>query len=247
MKGKVALVTGASRGIGRATALLLAERGAEVIVNFVNNANAAEDTVRAIREHGGRAVAWPADVRQVDDVDRMVRHIDEQWGRLDILVSNAAMPFTMKSLDDMTWQEFQQKLNDELQAAFLMTKAVIPLMARHHAGRIVYVGSGLSKHTAPRMAAHGTAKAALTQFARYVATEYGPLGITANVVSPGLVRTEATAFQSPTFLEHVAQTTPLGRVAEPIDVARVIAMYVSDDSGFVTGTYIPVNGGAAME
>ncbi len=245
--GKIALVTGGSRGIGRATASLLAKQGAVVVINYSARQDAAEDTARTIRADGGQAVLMQGDVRSREQVAEIIAKIDGQYGRLDILINNAGMPFTRKPLQDMTWEEFQQKLDDEMKAAFVLTQAVTPLMTRHHFGRIVYVGSGLSKHTSPNMAAHGTAKAALTQFARYVAAEYGPAGITANVVSPGLVRTEATAFRPQEFLTHVAGMTPLGRVADPDDIARAIVMYASDASGFITGTYVPVNGGSSMD
>ncbi len=238
---------GDRRGIGRATASLLAKQGAVVVINFVARQDAAEDAARAIRADGGQAVVMQGDVRSREQVEDIIAKIDGRWGRLDILINNAGMPFVRKPLRDMAWAEFQQKLDDEMKAAFVLTQAVTPVMARHHYGRIVYVGSGLSKHTAPDMAAHGTAKAALTQFARYVAAEYGPVGITANVVSPGMVHTEATAFQPQNFLDRVAAMTPLGRIAEPDDVARAIVMYASRDSGFITGTYIPVNGGSSME
>lgn len=147
----------------------------------------------------------------------------------------------------MNWDEFSQKLNDEMKAAFTVTKAVIPTMIKNGYGRIVYVASGLAKNPRPRMIAHGTAKAGLVQFAKYVAQELDPNGITVNVISPGLVDTEAIADQPVQSRERIASLTPLGRIANPEDVARAIAMYVSDDCQFITGVYVPVNGGIAMD
>ena len=214
LAGKVALVTGGARGIGAATAALLAKRGAAVAVNYVAHPAQAEDVVRSIAAAGGTAWAIRADVREAEEVRRMTDEVMQRCGRLDLLVNNAGMPFVRKSLEQMTWEEFAQKLNDELRTAFLVTKAAVGCMKRHGYGRIVFVASGLARRPAPAMAAHGTAKAALVQFARYVAQEYGPAGITANVVSPGLVQTDATAFVPPDNLQRVAALTPLGRTAK---------------------------------
>ena len=245
--GKVAVVTGGSRGIGRATSIMLAKSGARVAVNFTHNGPAARHVVSSIREAGGEAEDMQADVRNPDDVRQLVEAVVDRWGRLDILVNNAGMSFAMKPIADMTWDEFAQKLNDEMKAAFFLTQAATGVMKTQKYGRLLYVASGLAKRPAPKMAAHGSAKAALVQFARYVAQEYGPYGITANVISPGLVRTEATAFQPREHLAHVASITPLGHVAEPVDVARAIVMLLGDHASFLTGVYVPVNGGMAMD
>lgn len=244
---KVALVTGGSRGIGRSTSRMLAQRGARVAVNFSHNAEAAHQVVELIGEMGGEAEAIQADVRDPDHVRRLVEKIVERWGRLDILINNAGMTFVMKPIAEMTWDEFAQKLNDEMKSAFLLTQAVTAVMKNQRYGRLVYVASGLARRPALRMAAHGSAKAALVQFARYVAQEYGPFGITANVISPGLVRTEATVFLSDERLAQVASMTPLGHVATPDDVAGAIMLLVGDDARFLTGVTIPVNGGMAMD
>ncbi|MCY0875180.1 MAG: SDR family oxidoreductase [Firmicutes bacterium] len=247
MHNKVALVTGGGRGIGAATCTLLAARGAQVVVNYARDESAANRLVGEITQAGGRAMAIQADVRDETQVAQMIESVVQKWGTIDILVSNANMSFALKPLEEMAWSEFAQKLNDEMKAAFVMTKAVTPLMAKQAYGRIVYIASGLAKRAAPRMSAHGSAKAALVTFARYVAQEYGPKGITANIISPGLVRTDATSFQSDDQLARVAAMTPLGHVATPEDVAHAVGMYCSDDTRFVTGVYIPVNGGASME
>ncbi|MCF8567300.1 SDR family oxidoreductase [Alicyclobacillus tolerans] len=247
MEGKVVLVTGGGRGIGAATSKLLASRGAKVVVNFAQNGDAANHVVKDITGSGGQAIALQADVRNDVQVSNMVSSILDIWGTVDALVNNANMSFAMKPIAEMTWDEFAQKLNDEMKAAFLMTKAVTPIMAAKHYGRIVYVASGLARRPTRRMSAHGSAKAALVQFARYVAEEYGSQGITANIISPGLVMTEATRFQPEENLKRIASLTPLGHVATPEDVAQAIAMYCSDGCQFVTGTYVPVNGGMSMD
>ncbi|AKH97515.1 SDR family NAD(P)-dependent oxidoreductase [Halanaeroarchaeum sulfurireducens] len=244
---QVALVTGSSRGIGAATAKVLGDRGAKVVVNFHTNAEAAASTAEDIRSAGGDALVVQADVREADDVRQMVDHVEEKWDTIDVLVNNANMPFTHASIDEMTWSSFEQKLTDELEAAFRVTKAVVPGMVDQQYGRAIYVSSGLGEHPAPGFVAHGTAKAGLDAFAKYVAQEFGSDGITANVVAPGLVETDATADRVDMVREQVASETPLGRVAQPEDVATTIAALASDDATFVTGTYTPVNGGNAME
>ncbi|MFW5923998.1 MAG: SDR family NAD(P)-dependent oxidoreductase [archaeon] len=247
LTGRIALVTGSSRGIGAATAKLLAERGAKVVVNYHSNEAAAEDTATAVRSSGGDALVVQADVRDERAVTRMVDRAVDEWGSIDILVNNANMPFTNESVTEITWEEFSQKLNDELEAAFRVTNAVLPGMIDREYGRIVYVSSGLGDHPAPGFVAHGAAKAALDAFAKYVALEYGSAGITANVVAPGLVATDATEEKVAAVGDQVAADTPLGRVANPADVAHAIAPFTSDDARFLTGTYTPVNGGASME
>ncbi|MCY0865082.1 MAG: SDR family oxidoreductase [Sulfobacillus sp.] len=247
LSGKVALVTGGSRGIGAATSVLLAEHGARVAVNYVHNAASARQLVDRIHQAGGDALEIAADVRIPDEVHRLVETIVDRWGRLDILINNAGMSFVMKPIADMTWDEFAQKLNDEMKSAFLVTQTVTQIMKAQRYGRLVYIASGLAKRPAPGMAAHGSAKAALVQFARYVAQEYGPYGITANVISPGLVKTDATQFQPEDRLSQIAAQTPLGHVARPEDVARAVMMFVGDYTDFVTGAYLPVNGGLNMD
>lgn len=247
IQGKVAIVTGGSRGIGRAASLFLAERGAKVVVNYVANVTSAWEVVSEIEANGGEAIAWHADVRQEDSFTRLVDATVETFGRIDILVSNANMSFTAKPFAEISWDAFSHKMQDELKAAFVTTKAVTPIMTQQKYGRIIYISSSLGKDPSPYMIAHGTAKGALDTFARYIAQEFGSQGITANVVAPGLVRTDATAGMSEEEKQVIGNFTPLGRIAEPEDVAGVIAFLASDDAGFVTGTYTPVTGGLSME
>ena len=246
MEGKVILITGGARGVGAASAQLLASRGEQLAVNYLSNAGAAEAVVQKIQAAGGEALAVQADVREEGDVARMVHTVADTYGRIDGLVSNTSMRFVRKPVVELTWAEFAQKLNDELKAAFLMTQAVAPLMVRQGSGRIVYVGSNNDKATTlPGASAHGTAKAGLVMFCRYVASELGAAGVTANVVSLGFVATEATA-NIPEMAQRIASLTPLGRTGQPEDAAGAIALFLSDDSGFITGTRVTVNGGLDM-
>lgn len=247
-ENKVALVTGGGRGIGAATAKLLAARGAGVAVNYLSNAQAAEGVVAEIQAASGVARAIQADVRDEQQVSRLVAEVIDIYGRLDILVSNAAMRSRFAPFEQMAWEEFAQRVNDELQAAFRLTQAVLPVMTSQQYGRLVYLGSEHANGPGlPGSIAHGTAKAALVTFVTYLAYELGPRGITANVVSPGGVATEGSAaFLPAEIAQRMAATVPLGRLARPEDIAGVIAFCASDESGFMTGACVPVTGGAGI-
>ncbi|WP_241767987.1 SDR family NAD(P)-dependent oxidoreductase [Haloferax sp. ATB1] len=247
LSNRVALVTGSSRGIGAETAKLLADRGAKVVINYRSSEAEAHAVAEEIRDDGGEALVAQADVQDESAVERMVEGVIEQWGRIDVLVNNANMPFATKSFDSMTWDEFSSKLDAELKAAFTVSKAVLPQMVEQEYGRAIYVSSGAGKSPSPGFIAHGTAKSGLDAFAKYIAQEYGPHGITANVVAPGLVETDATAGHIDDVREQVASQTPLNRVAQPEDVAHAIASLAGEGAQFVTGTYTPVNGGNEME
>jgi 3-oxoacyl-[acyl-carrier protein] reductase len=178
MRRRVALITGASRGIGAATALVLAERGFRVVVNHRASAPEAGKVVAAISAAGGEAVAIQADVTAPGDVARMVGEVDQRWGGADVLIHNALIPFAITSFVELTWEQLGGKLDRELQAAFLMTKAVVPGMTSRRYGRLVFLSTGLSRRPREGMITLGTAKAALDQFVRYIALELAPHGIT---------------------------------------------------------------------
>ena len=164
-----------------------------------------------------------------------------------MLVHNALIPYVIKPFQDMTWEELGGKLDDEMRAAFVVTKAVLPTMTKEHWGRIIYLSAGPSRRPREGMIALGTAKAALAQFARYLAQELGPQGITVNVVEPGPVEdTRMTAGLDEALKLRQVAATPLGRLARPGDVAQVVAFYASEDNAFMTGTTAAVNGGMSM-
>jgi 3-oxoacyl-[acyl-carrier protein] reductase len=243
----VALITGASSGIGAATARLLAARGMRVVVNYLHSEAAAKEVVADIEAPGGQAVAVQADVREPAAVATMLDQVRQAWGDVDVLVHNALTPYAIKPFQDMTWDELGGKVDDEMRAAFTVTKAVLPGMTERRSGRIIYLGTGLSRRPREGMIALGTAKAALTQFARYLAQELGPLGITVNVVEPGPVaETRISHVLDGEQAQRQIAATPLGRLALPSDVARAVAFYAGEDSAFMTGTTAAVNGGMAM-
>ena len=249
LDSSVALVTGSSRGIGAATARELAARGANVVVNYRSSADEATEVVSDIEAAGGDAMAVQADVTDPDAVEGMVEEVEARWGSVDVLVNNANMPFATKPIADLTWDEFSDKLDAELQAAFTCSKAVLPGMVESGGGQLIYISSGLSKSPQTGFAAHGAAKSGLNAFAKYVAHEYGEHGVRANVVAPGLTETEATADRlgNDEVRAGVSRSTPLGRVAQPDDIAKTIVALADGGAQFVTGTYTPVNGGSSME
>ncbi|MER8002390.1 SDR family oxidoreductase [Streptomyces sp. NPDC095613] len=241
-----ALVTGGSRGIGAATSRVLAARGYHVAVNYVSNREAADQVVKLIETDGGEAFAVPADVHDPGQSAELLKRSATD-GRLDVLVCNAGARFTPTPVRTLAWDDFRTKVTNELASVYTLTQHALALMGARGRGRIVYVSSAAADGPpAPGMAAHGTAKAALNTFARFVAHEAGPLGVNVNVVAPGYVRTESSAHMPREFQRRLMTNTPLGRVAEPEDVARAIAMLVGEEARFVTGEVLTVDGGYGL-
>jgi 3-oxoacyl-[acyl-carrier protein] reductase len=246
--GRVALITGASRGIGAATARCLATRGFRVVVNYRSSVEQADEVVRSVTAAGGEALAIQADVTEADDVAAMVGETAERWGGVDVMVHNALIPFKVTSFADLTWEQLGGKLDRELHAAYLITKAVVPGMISRAYGRLVYLSTGLSRRPREGMITLGTAKAALDQFVRYIALELAPHGITANLVAPATVdETKVTGQLTTDQTRQLGATNPMGRLVRPDEVAHTVAFLASEDSGFTTGHYLPVNGGLSMD
>jgi 3-oxoacyl-[acyl-carrier protein] reductase len=197
-----------------------------VVVNYLRNGTAAKEVVADIEAAGGQAMAVQADVREAAAVESMIEQVQAAWGGIDVLVHNALTPYVIKPFRDMTWEELGGKLDDEMRAAFAVTKAVLPAMTEQDSGRIIYLSTGLSRQPREGMITLGTAKAALAQFARYLAQELGPRGITVNVVEPGPV--EDTRMAADVIDEEHKQrqvaAIPLGRLAHTGDVAQVVAL-----------------------
>ena len=240
LTGKVAIVTGASSGIGRAIAERLARDGATVVVNYGRSADKAKSVVGGIESKGGKAIAMQADMRKVADARRLVKDTVQRFGRLDILVNNAGMA-TMKPLADMTEQEF-----DEIFA--LNTKG--PYFAMQEAaktiqdgGRIVNISSDGTHVGVGDLTAYLGSKAALEQFTKGLAYELGPKGVTVNTVSPGFTE---TAMLPDALRETGAQMSPFKRVGAPQDIADVVAFLISDDARWLTGQNIHASGGVVM-
>ncbi|CBW25380.1 probable short chain dehydrogenase/reductase [Halobacteriovorax marinus SJ] len=246
MTKKNALITGGARGIGAAIAKELSKRGYRVFINYVNSTAIANELVEEINNSGGESYSIQADVRENDQVSTMFSKIKKDHGGVDILVSNANMSFTQKPFLDQSWEEFAQKLNDELHASYITAKHASENMKGNKYGRLVFISSTLSESPAPSFIAHGTAKGALDSFSKYLAQELGPLGITSNIVAPGLVLTDATKQAPEEFKNYIKSMTPTNRIATPKDVANVVAFLVDENSSHITGTYTPVCGGAYL-
>ncbi len=244
-EGKVALVTGA-RGIGGACAKLLAERGAQVVVTYKQNKDAADKLVTDIQAAGGKAQTLQVDVLDTAQVKEVVNTIVHTYGRLDILVSNAAVGWMQKPFEGLQWSEFAMVVNNELKAAFDLTQAVLPIMQEQKSGRLIYMSSNLALHTLTDTIASSTAKAGVLAFMRNIAAEYGLYGITANAVAPAMVITESNEYLPQAALDAITAHTPLRRIATPEDVAGVVAFLAGEDGRFMTGGTIVVDGGKSL-
>jgi 3-oxoacyl-[acyl-carrier protein] reductase len=241
LESRVALVTGGSRGIGKAIALALAEAGAAVAVNYRERGDEAETVVEAIRKTGGGAAAFGADVSLGNAVESMVRGIEEQLGPVDILVNNAGMA-SIRGLDDMTEEDFDRTLAVNLKSAFLCTQAVLPEMRRRRWGRIVNMSSiGARIGSVSVSVAYATSKAGVEGLTRGYAVRLAAEGITVNAVAPGLVDTE---MGKPLIEAGVGKRIPVGRVGTGDEIAQVVLLLVRN--GYTTGQTIAINGGALL-
>jgi 3-oxoacyl-[acyl-carrier protein] reductase len=239
LKGRVALVTGASRGIGRAVALALAEAGAAVAVNYRERRDEGQAVSDTIRDRGGRAAAIGADVSRRVDVERMVEDIDERLGPIDILVNNAGMAVPRR-LDDMTEEDFDRAIAANLKSVFLCTQAVLTGMRARRWGRIVNVSSiGARIGAGSVSVAYGAAKAGVEGLTRAYALRLAAEGVTVNAVAPGLIDTD---MGTPLIEAGVAARIPMGRAGAGAEIAMAILLLVSN--GYMTGQTIAVNGGA---
>jgi 3-oxoacyl-[acyl-carrier protein] reductase len=224
----------------------LAANGAKVAVNYASSKQRGEQVVREIVDTGGQAMLVQADVRVRDQVETMVKAVEEKLGPIDILINNANMDFPVSPFVEYRWEDFEQKLTSEMKASFYTCQAVVPGMIERRRGCIVNVSSGLSRVPGPGFIAHTSAKSALDAFSKALALELGPHGIRVNVVAPGLTITEATAHQPAEMHRAVAAHTPLKRLAQPEDIAGAVVFFCTEWSRFVTGTYLPVCGGSQM-
>jgi NAD(P)-dependent dehydrogenase (short-subunit alcohol dehydrogenase family) len=243
---KVALITGGSRGIGLATALLLAEHGAKVAINYRDSEAQAQQAKELIEAEGGTADIFAADVTNPADVQRMVSAVQQRFERIDVLVANAHMNFRHRAFVEYEWADLERKVTDELKAVFYPCQAVAPGMLKRKSGSIVVISSSLSKRSNQGFLAQSTAKAAVDAFVRALAAELGPGGVRVNTVAPGLTLTDAAVPMVSAVKAAIASQCPMRRNGLPEDMSGAVLFLASELSRFMTGSYLPVDGGFTM-
>ena len=242
---RAALVTGGAKGIGRAVCLALAEKGMDIAVNFAGSAAAAEETAAACRAFGVRAVTLQADVRRPENCQKLVDDTVAALGRIDVLVNNAGITADTLMLR-MTEADFDNVLATNLKGAFFCTKAASRTMMRQRYGRIVSISSVVGLHGNAGQTNYAAAKAGLVGLTKSVAKEYAARQITANVVAPGFIDTDMTAAMPESARAAAAASIPAGKVGDAKDVAAAVAFLAGEQSGYITGQVLCVDGGMGM-
>lgn len=247
LKGRVAIVTGASRGIGRAIAIGLAEAGASVVVNCVSNAAAAEEVVAAIRAGGGEAVAVRADVGELAQHERIIAAAGEAFGRLDILVNNAAVTRREPFLD-ATAEAWDETMAVNLKGVYFLSQAAARLMAAQGGGKIINISSVHDERPMADNSIYNITKAGLVMLTKSLALELAARGIQVNCVSPGAILTDETRdrIEDPAHRARVLARIPANRVGEPEDVVGAVLLLASAASEYVTGATVCVDGGMLL-
>ena len=245
LEGKVALVTGASRGIGKAIALLLAENGADVAVNFAGSTAAAEAVAAEIEKMGRKAILVQGDVSQTEVCAEMVDKVVKELGHIDILVNNAGITRDTLLLR-MKEEDWDAVLNTNLKGVFNCTKAVVKYMAKQRSGAIVNISSVVALMGNAGQANYAAAKAGILGFTRSVAKEMAARGIRVNAVTPGFIKTDMTSVLSEKVVAAMEASIPLARLGEPDDIAKAVLFLVSDNAAYITGQTLHVDGGMVM-
>ena len=243
--GKTALVTGGSRGIGRACAEMLARHGARVAVNYRSNANAANDVVRTLQTGGHTAIAVRADVSDETQVQTMVETVEKQLGPVDLLINNAGV-FYYATHEETDLELWNRTLACNLTGVFLVTWAVKQQMIERQFGRIVNMSSISALRPRPNSIAYDARKAGVTGSTKSTAEAFAEHNIRVNAIAPGLIETEILDGVDQSVLDRIVESTPLGRIGTPDDVAELARFLLSDESRFMTGQTIVVSGGRVM-
>ncbi len=242
LKDKVALVTGASRGLGKAIALQLASDGAQVVVNYAASSDKAAEVVSTIQSGGGKALAMQADVSNLEEVEKMVDTIYEQFGKIDILVNNAGVTRD-ELLISMERKDWDKVISTNLGGLFNCTKAVAKYMMVQKSGRIINMSSVAGERGGRGQSNYAASKGAVNAFTRSVAMELARKKITVNAVAPGVVATEMSSEVIRRAQDIILDSVALKRLGQPEEIAKVVAFLASDDSSYITGEIIRVDGG----
>ena len=245
LDNKVALVTGASRGIGRAVAIALAKAGAKVVVNYAGNAAAAQDTLNEINNLGGEAIAVQADVAQSESVEALVKQTLDTYGRIDILVNNAGITKDNLLLR-MKEEDWDAVMNTNLKGVFHCTKQVSRVMIKQKSGKIINMTSVVGVMGNAGQSNYAAAKAGVIGFTKSMAKELASRGITVNAVAPGFIATDMTAVLPEQVKSEMVNAVPLSRMGKPEDVAAAVVYFASDASDYITGQTLHVDGGMVM-
>ena len=248
-ENKIALVTGSGRGIGRAIALKLAERGADVVVNYVRNMEPAEETGAEIRSLGRRAMVVKANLSRIEDIDQLFERIQGEWGGLDIFISNAASGFNRPGMEQKV-NGWDWTMNVNARAFLFAAQRAVPLMEARQGGTIITISSPGANRVLPDYIAVGASKAALDALTRYLAVELAPKNIVVNGVAPGMVLTDALqhfSFMSESnVIPRTVGNTPAGRLVEPNDVAELVAFLCTPAAAMIRGQVIVIDGGFTL-
>ena len=247
---RVAVITGASRGIGRATALVMAREGASIVVNYRSEEAKAKEVIEEIKKTGGTAIAFQADVGDSGAVERMIKRTVDEFGRVDILVNNAGVAQGDGSLLKFKDEALDRMVQVNVKGILYCTRAVMPHMMKRHHGKIVNLASvaGLGTASLPGNLVYASTKAAVIGLTKRIALELGQYGINVNAVAPGLIRTDMgvghrSADEQRERIQYFEKRSILGRIGEPEDIANTILFLASEESNFITGQVITVDGG----
>ena len=245
LEGKVALVTGGSRGIGRAISLKLADEGADIIINYFRKRSTAESTAQEIQAKGVKVHSIKANVGEPDNIDSMFREIEEKFGRLDILINNAASGVARAAVD-LDTRGWDWTMNINARAFLLCAQRAAKLMK--NGGKMVAISSLGSRMVLPIYTVVGVSKAALESLTRYLAIELAPQGICVNGIAAGAVETEALKLYTadPNLPQPAWKTTPVGRMVQPEDIANLVAFLCKDESAMIRGQIIIIDGGVSL-
>ena len=246
LSSKSAIVTGASRGIGRAIAIELAKRGASVVVNFNNSEAAANEVVQVITDAGGKAIAFKADVSKSDEAGALMKACIGAFGKIDILVNNAGTTRDLLLLM-MSEADWDHVIAADLKSVFNCCKAAVKPMIRARGGRIVNITSVVGLSGNGGQSNYAAAKAGVIAFSRSLAKEVGSRNITVNCVAPGFIPTALTDVLTDEQKQGITKATPLGRFGTPEEVAHAVSFLASDDAAFITGAVLSVDGGLVMQ